>query len=353
MTMHIGLTGGQREAIVGDHRELLGLFQEADRLGFDSLWLAEYHFRRTGLPYPSPLLLAAAVFARTERMRVGTGVTLVPIHHPLILAEQLAQLDVQGGGRLDVGIGRPNDATTLTALGIDPTTKHERFVQGYDLLLRAWQQGRVSSDGGPWRFPETEIGPAPIQQPHPPIYVAGMSYETIGFAIERRLPVLLSLERPEGLQLQRWRELDKTPEQTADLWTYSLNRYVFIGRTDAQAQARLDQALLSILRRCRWAPVDVDDADAVREARAKLIRHQAIVGDPEACVLEIERLAREVGTGHLRCVFNALGGLDVATTLAQMRLFAEEVLPACRGIGPPASPSISVPSAGTGPFGAQ
>jgi len=160
--VQIGLTGWQREAAEGDHRELLALIQRADALGFDSLWLAEYHFRRTGLPYPSPLLLAAAVFARTERMRVGTGVTLVPLHHPLILAEQLAQLDVQGDGRLDIGIGRPNDAGFLTALGIDSATKHERFVHGYDLLLRAWTDGRVTSSDGPWQFSETEVGPVSV-----------------------------------------------------------------------------------------------------------------------------------------------------------------------------------------------
>ena len=68
-------------------------------------------------------------------------------------------------------------------------------------------------------------------------------------------------------------------------------------------------------------------------ARATLIRDQAIVGIPDDCILEIERLAREVGVGHLRCVFNAVGGLDRVTTLAPMMLFSEEVLPACRGIG--------------------
>jgi alkanesulfonate monooxygenase SsuD/methylene tetrahydromethanopterin reductase-like flavin-dependent oxidoreductase (luciferase family) len=332
--MHIGLTGWQREAAAGDHRELLALFQHADALGYDSLWLAEYHFRRAGLPYPSPLILAAAVFAVTERMRVGTGITLVPLHHPLILAEHLAQLDVQSGGRLDVGIGRPNDAAMLLALGIDPAAKHERFVAGYNLLLQARTEGRVASTDGPWQFDETQVGPAPVQQPHPPIFVAGMSHETLEFAVERRLPVLLSLERPEGLQLDRWRSLPKTPEQEADLWGFSLNRYVFIGRTSAEAQERLDEALMPILRRRRWAPVDVNDAEAVRAARVRLIEQQAIVGTPDECIMEIERLAREVGTGHLRCVFNALGGLDRATTLAQMTLFAEEVLPACRAIGP-------------------
>lgn len=330
--MHVGLTGWQREAAEGDHHDLLALFQEADRLGYDSLWLPELHFQRAGLSYPSPLLLAAAVFALTERLRIGAGVVLLPLHHPLLLAEQLAQLDRQSGGRLDVGIGRPNDPAVLTALGIDPATKHERFVHGYHLLVEAWTRGQVASADGPWQFPETEISPAPIQQPHPPIYLAGLSFETIRFAVEQRLPLLLSLERPEGLQLERWRAIEKTPEQAADLWRYSLNRYVFIGRTDAEAHERLDRALPYILGRRRWAPVDVRDPEAVRAARADLVRTQAIVGSPDSCVREIERLAREVGTGHLRCVFNALGGLDRATTLDQMRLFAAEVLPAARAI---------------------
>ena len=154
--MHIGLTGWQRETAEGDFRELLALFRRADELGFDSLWLPEYHLRRRGLLYPSPLLLAAAVFAVTERLRVGTGVTLLPVQHPLLLAEQLAQLDVQSGGRLDVGIGRGSDGAALAALGAPPAEKHARFVAAYDLLVRAWGQDTVSSDDGPWTFAEVD-----------------------------------------------------------------------------------------------------------------------------------------------------------------------------------------------------
>ena len=333
--MHIGLTGWQREAAAGDHRELLALFRRADELGYDSLWLPELHFRRAGLPYPSPLLLAAAVFAGTERMRVGTGVTLLPLHHPLLLAEQLAQLDWQSGGRLDVGIGRGNDDAAMRALGIDPAARHERFVRCYELLLQAWGQDAVTSFHGPWQFESTAVG-SPVQLPHPPIYVAGASYETIQFAVERRLPQLMSLEPPEDRQLARWCEVVGPGQPLAALRESSLARYVFIGRTEDEAQARLDSALTFILKRRRWSPVDVTDAAAVSDARADLIRRQAIVGSPDACIREIGRVARQVGMGHLRLTFNALGGLNRATTLAQLELFAREVLPACRGIDPPA-----------------
>lgn len=332
--MHIGLSGWQREAASGDHRELLALFRRADELGYDSIWLAEYHFRRAGLPYPSPLLLAAAVFATTERIRVGTGVVLLPHHHPLLLAEELAQLDQQSGGRLDIGIGRGNDDAALRAIGVDPADKHDRFVASYELLLNAWASGRVSSDGGPWQFAETEVGPPPLQQPHPPIYVAGASLDTIRFAVERQLPHLFSLEPPEDRQLQRWREVVGPGGLLAELRESSLARYLFIGKTTAEAHEIMERALIPILKRRRSAPVDVTDADAVSTARADLIRRQAIVGSPDECVRQIEQIAREIGTGHLRLTANALGGLDRATTLAQIELFGREVLPACRAIVP-------------------
>jgi alkanesulfonate monooxygenase SsuD/methylene tetrahydromethanopterin reductase-like flavin-dependent oxidoreductase (luciferase family) len=337
--MHIGLSGWQREAASGDHRELLAIFRQADDLGYDSIWLAEYHFRQQGLPYPSPLLLAAAVFATTERVRVGTGVALLPHHHPLLLAEELAQLDQQSGGRLDVGIGRGNDDAALLALGIDPATKHERFVASYEVMLKAWSGGRVSSESGPWQFAETEVGPPPVQQPRPPIYVAGASYETIRFAVERRLPHLLSLEPQEDRQLARWREVVGQSAPMAELRDTSLARYLFIGHTTAVAHEHLDRAMIPIFKRRRSQPVDVTDREAVTRARSDLIQRQAIVGSPDECIEQIQRIAREIGTGHLRLTANALGGLDRATTRAQIELFGQEVLPACREIVPSDAPA--------------
>ena len=332
--MHIGLSGWQREAAGGDHRELLALFRRADELGYDSIWLAEYHFRRAGLPYPSPLLLAAAVFATTERVRVGTGVVLLPHHHPLLLAEELAQLDQQSGGRLDVGIGRGNDDAALRAIEVDPADKHARFVASYELLLQAWGTGKVSSDNGPWQFAETEVGPSVVQEPHPPMYVAGASHETIRFAVERRLPHLFSLEPQEDRQLERWQEVVGPGQPLAELKATSLARYLFIGKTTAEAYQNLDRAMIPIFKRRRSQPVDVTDPAAVATARADLLRRQAIVGSPDECIEQIQRIAREIGTGHLRLTPNALGGLDRPTTVAQIELFGREVLPACRDINP-------------------
>ena len=136
------------------------LFRRADELGYDSLWLAEYHFRRRAA-VPIADAAGGGRLRRTERMRVGTGVTLVPLHHPLILAEQLPSLTSRVAAGSTSGSGRPNDPAVLPALGIDPATKHARFVQRLRPAGAAWTDGRVASDDGPYQFPETRSGLRP------------------------------------------------------------------------------------------------------------------------------------------------------------------------------------------------
>jgi alkanesulfonate monooxygenase SsuD/methylene tetrahydromethanopterin reductase-like flavin-dependent oxidoreductase (luciferase family) len=333
--VHIGLSGWSRAAADPDPERFLDLMQRADALGFDSIWLSEHHFRREGLPYPAPLLLAAAIFARTERVRVGLGVALPAIHHPLLLAEELAQLDVQSGGRLDVGLGRSNQPEVPAALGIDTAEQPARIRAAIEILVRAWTDGIVSVDGPFWRFEEVEVGPRPIQQPHPPLYIGGTSPESMRLATSLGLPLLLSLEPPEGRQLDRYREAAAQPGCPAPVRDFSLARYVCVAPTDAEADALVDRLLPLLIERRRWAP----PFESFAAAKADFLSRQAIAGAPERCVEQIGRLVAETGIGHLRCVFNGNGGLDRETTLAGMDLFAHDVLPACRHILPPAADS--------------
>jgi alkanesulfonate monooxygenase SsuD/methylene tetrahydromethanopterin reductase-like flavin-dependent oxidoreductase (luciferase family) len=335
--MHIGLAGWQGDATGGDHRAFLALFEQADRLGFDSVWFNEFHFRRQDLPYPSPLLLAAAVFARTERLRVGLSVVLLPLHHPLLLAERLAQLDFQSAGRLDVGLGRGTaNPEVQRALGIDPESTRERFAAAYDLLLRAWTDETVSADGPFWSFDRVPVGPPPVQRPHPPIYIAGYTRDSIAFAAARDLPLLLSLEPPEERQLALYREVVAELDVPYDVSRFSATRHVCVAPTAAAAGELLDTLLPRLhQRRLRFAAQRGQPLDEIESrSRDVVLREQAIVGTPADCVAQIERLARVHGYGHLRCVFNGNGTLDDATTLAGMTLFAREVLPSCRGLVP-------------------
>jgi len=301
------LAGWSRAATQGCPRDFLAVFECADALGFDGVWFHEFRLLGDSGPYPSPLLLAAAVLARTQRLRVGTSALVLPVHEPQLLAEELAQLHFQSGGRFDAGVGRGTDVQTLHALGMDPDDTRERFEQGCK---------RLRND-----------------VPQVPLYVAGSSAETLGFALAHDLPLLLSLEPPETAQLARAQPcVQARPASAAALMRSSLARYVCIAPTRsacAAAQAPLWDALQA--RRVHFAAKrGVARADVLPIDRTRMLQEQFIHGTPEDCYTQICSLFARTGMRHLRCVFNANGCLDNAQALAGMRLFAREVLPALR-----------------------
>lgn len=333
--LRIGLSGFGRDSggrPTGDTHAILRIAQRAESLGFESIWFNELRFDHD-VHFPAPLLLAAAVFARTERLRVGTSVMVLPLHHPLDLAEQLAQLDWQSGGRLSVGIGRGSASPhAYGALGVDPTTTRERFEACYDALIDAWTSPSASSQTPFWAYENVTLGVRPVQQPHPPIYVAGYTTETIEFAVQHDLPLLLSLEPPDSRQLGPWREITRAHGCTQNLWPSSATRYVCIGETPAAAQRALDDLIPRLYQRRlefaarRGTPLD----QIVARPQEQFLAEQAIAGDPHACIRQLEALARDPGVGHVRAVFNGNGVLDDETALRGMEIFAREVLPACR-----------------------
>ena len=324
--MRIDLYGWNRDATRGRHDDFLSLFEEADRLGFDGVWFNEFHFQNPPQPYPSTLLLGAALLARTERIRVGTSILVLPLHDPLLLAKSIAQLDRQSGGRLDIGIGRGTDPQTFDILGVDRAEARARFEAAYDAMIKVWTEPLSASN---------RASAPPFQTPHPPLYVAGSTVETLGFAARRGLPLLLSLEPPELRQLAVYAEalVEAGAEAGAPgaLSRSSLCRYVCIGRDMASAVEAVDDFLArrqvardasALARGVQNPPLDRD----------RVLSEQVIWGDPEQCVAQIAALRQTRGTGELRCVFNGNGVLTNDEALAGMRLFAQTVLPAVREI---------------------
>lgn len=330
--MRIDIAGWTREAMAGDPKAFSAIFENADRWGFDGVWFSEFRLPQTDWQYPSPLLFAAALLARTERLRVGTAVLVLPLHHPLMLAEEVAQLDFQSGGRIDVGIGRGTEPASLECLEIDPASTRKRFEQGARILRDALRGETVASTGELWNFAPRKLMSPPVQRPHPPIYVAGSTPETLGFALAENLPLLLSLEPPESAQLERLACVARQQggDAQALLARSSLARYVCIGANEAQVAQQLDALWEKLYaRRVHFAAKrGVAAADVPPIDRPKVLREQFIHGTPEQCHAQIRQLQADTGISSLRCIFNANGLWSNGAALAAMALFAQEVLPA-------------------------
>ena len=121
--------------------------QLADELGYDMAWLAELHFARRFSVMPAPLLMASALSQTTERIMLGTAVNLLPLHHPLRIAEEVATLDVLSGGRAVFGVGRGSNPDHYRGYGIPIEERTDRFVEGLDLVLQAWQNEELDYNG--------------------------------------------------------------------------------------------------------------------------------------------------------------------------------------------------------------
>src|SRR6202011_2343756 len=154
------------------------LVDAAERWGLDAVWLAELHFAPKRSVLSAPLTIASAIAARTSRIKVGTAVQVLPLCHPLQLAEEAATVDQISHGRLIFGVGRSGFARTYQHYGVPYAESRERFAEILEVVRRAWTQETFSFEGEHYRFHDTCVVPKPYQQPHPPIRVAATSPDT-------------------------------------------------------------------------------------------------------------------------------------------------------------------------------
>ena len=180
-----------------DVRQMLA----AEGLGYSSVWIAEHHFNDYGL-CPAPTVLASHVAARTSTIRVGMGVSLLPLHHPVDLAEQLAVLDVVSGGRRDVGLGRGGTLQDYQTFRSDRDDSRARVEEGIELIQRCWSGTPFDFTGRFHTAERLHVRPRPVQRPHPPVYIAANSEDSVVSAARLGLPALSSFFVP-GPALQR------------------------------------------------------------------------------------------------------------------------------------------------------
>ena len=142
----------------------------------------EHHFLGYGGLVANPAVLLAAAAARTSKIRLGPCIAILPLRHPLHSAEDYAMVDAISGGRLEFGIGSGNTELDYKVFGVTRENDRQRLDEAFEVILKAWTNDRFSHQGTAWQFGEITLYPRPIQKPHPPIWVAGTSAQTLEWA---------------------------------------------------------------------------------------------------------------------------------------------------------------------------
>jgi natural product biosynthesis luciferase-like monooxygenase protein len=318
----------------------------ADALGFDAVWIAEHHFSEYGI-VPDVAVLAGALAQRVKRMRIGTAVSILPFTHPIRAAESFAMVDQLSDGRLDFGVGRGYQPTEFAGFGLPMEESRERFDESLEIIRRAWTEETLTFDGRFYQARDVRVRPKPVQQPHPPIWMAAISPESFDLAAQRGYRFLSapsitppSLMRQSYERYRRvWVESGHRPEDMEVPALY----FTYVGASEPRARREPEQCVMwyfqtfARLVASGRAEEALPDYRVYGKARphleaveyAHLYDDVLLFGDIERVIERITRLREELGITYLLTWMN-FGGLEGELARDSLRRFAEKVIPRFR-----------------------
>jgi natural product biosynthesis luciferase-like monooxygenase protein len=325
--------------------EQMAILQAAEDLGFDSVWPAEHHFSEYGYCVSSALMLAALA-KTTKRIRLGTGIVVLPFHNPIRVAEEYALLDLMSGGRVDLGIGRGYQPHEFRGYGVAQEKSRGIFNESIEIILQAWTRERVNFKGVHFTIEDVQVRPKPLQKPHPPIWMAALSPESFVQAGRKGFNLLCApvfgFGGKSGLEnLEAYRQAlrdaghDPASKQIAALCM------IYTAKSAEQAARDFADPVIWYYRTFSKyiapppgePPIKTyEPYIATRDLAAAVTWEQlqglgaVICGTPDRCAQRIAELRDSLGFTTLLC-WTRLGGLDHRKVLASMELMQHHVIP--------------------------
>ncbi len=333
--MKFGIFGGARVGRADTlhdsygYRDFINYVLAAEKIGFEGIFLVEHHFTGQG-QLSASLNLLSYLAAKTTRIRLGTAVVVLPWHNPVLLAEQVATLDVLSGGRVDLGIGRGYRKEEFEAFCVPMSEAQERFAECFDVMLKAWvSDARFSHSGKRWQYKDIMVEPAPVQRPHPPIWMAGGSPQGIGYIASQNYNLLLDqLATVEQVRDRVAAYLDGLEKigKPRDATRVGIARSITIVKTEAERKKAMERRRETFKRIGAIAyrppgsqPTSHDDPDLAND-------DSALMGTPQEIVDRINTLA-QAGAGYILLTMASISPESV-------QQFAEEILPHVKDVGP-------------------
>ncbi|NQW22596.1 MAG: LLM class flavin-dependent oxidoreductase [SAR202 cluster bacterium] len=384
--MRFSLAYEMQRPMLDDHAVIEETIEQcilADEMGFDAVWFVEHHFLTTFSGSPCPEVIFGALSRLTKRIRLGFGVSVLPYHHPVRVAERVAMVDQLSHGRVEFGTGRSAPYEQL-GMGIDPRNTREMWDESLSMIPKIWGSDYFEHEGKFWNVPPRQVLPKPYQQPHPPIWVAALQPATYEIAAQKGIGVMaLGVNAPAVLEpeIKKYKEAIKNAvpvgaftnnqwlssvfglcgedsKATQELSAQSLKTFFGPGRPYVQDQKDVYEKLLEqwggvpehlLSNFARYIEVDKEatntngnsahSLDLSGGALAQKIweefdsatmaeRGVIVAGDPEACI-KGARLHESTGVDELQFLM-ATEIVDHAAVMKSIEMFGKHVIPEFR-----------------------
>ncbi|HWP93184.1 MAG TPA: LLM class flavin-dependent oxidoreductase [Thermodesulfobacteriota bacterium] len=321
-----------------EHRQLYSEMLEeisiAEELGFDSAWLTEHHFLADGY-CPSLMVTAAAIAARTKKIRIGTGVLLLPLYNPVKVAEDAAVVDIISNGRLILGLGLGYRQEEFDAFEISLKHRKGRMEEGIEILRKSWADGGFSHTGKHFKINNVNVTPKPVQNPIP-IWIGAYQEPAIRRVARLGVPLYLAsvgtipfLRRELDMFHKALREFGHDPQKIEQ----PLVRDVYIStKGEEKAWEEVKEHVAYIYKGyAEWGSMVDANGNALTDPNdpklEEAVKEQGIFGTPEECVDKIRAFQKALPTfNHLICRFE-FPGISHEQVMTSMKLFTEQVMP--------------------------
>lgn len=322
--------------------ESIVLVNEAEKMEVDSLWVAEYHFS-PGRVMASPITILSNIAARTQRIRLGTAVVLLPLANPIRVAEEIASLDLVSGGRVEFGIGRGTFPNVHEGFNSPFAESRGRFEESLEIILKAWTNETFSFEGEFYNLNDLTVTPKPIQDPHPPVRVGVTSAESFSTTGRMGYDMLINPSRVFTLS-----ELKPQIEEYHQAWKdaghqgkgkVGLRVPIYLSENPQKAHDEpMESALFSMGRLSdrvasyaeyggttgNWG----QEADLVkRMSYDDWVRDKVAYGTPEAVTEKLRELTEELGLDQIMFEVNFGNKIPLENQLNSLRMMMEKVAP--------------------------
>jgi alkanesulfonate monooxygenase SsuD/methylene tetrahydromethanopterin reductase-like flavin-dependent oxidoreductase (luciferase family) len=304
--------------------------QAAEAEGFDDIWIGEHHYLQR--MNPSAIAFAGYLLGRTERVRVGTAVTILPLHNPVHIAEQAALLDHLSDGRFDLGVGRGAPTAVYEVMSSLQHWEHG-MPEALGLLMQSFT-GTVGAESDLYRFRDVSPQPRPWTEPHPPVLVASGSDATLALSARHGLPCMFSLDdgQDETAVAQRVQRHAAVAAEHGHQgpWQHAILVYAQVADTDEEAARAIRGPLREAVRGVDTEYVWLRESAAVSEHEPYFENAIAChaVGTPTTCIDRLTSIVERSRVGRVILVVESAG--TPAAVLDNVQRLGREVLPEVR-----------------------
>jgi probable F420-dependent oxidoreductase len=304
--------------------------QLAESCGFDAIFFGEHHQDHDGF-LPSPLIVATAMAARTTRLKVGTSVILLPLFHPIHVAEDVATLDIVSHGRAILGVGLGYQPADFAMFGVPQAERVGRFEEGLEIIRRCWRGERFSFAGTYYQIDQVQMLPRPLQQPAPPLWIGAGGPAAVRRAGRLGDAWVASSSMPlEAMQslTDQYREAALAAGREPCV---ILIRDAWVAASREEAERVYGPEVMAAYK-YYWrhqSPAFQDITSERAFTLENLARDRLILGTPEECVQQLHRWQQALGTDYVifRLRHAHSGGPPHAEIMRAIELFGSRVIP--------------------------